>query len=169
MMTGLKWFLLVFCFLALLPACAQTVILETPPELLEEAWQSSGAEASEMTAMEIRAADLADLTTQDMTVYVKLRTLIIRFTENPEAPFSEKQIVIDMVYRNLDFLVELAVCPALENIVLQTGEMLFIRADEGLSEQEADALNLRRAVELYGPKILKILPRVTIYAHNWGW
>lgn len=151
------------------PACAQTAIQETPREILDEAWEARMMDEPAMTVLEVRAEDLSELRSMGMEKYVSLKTVVITFTEDPHAPFWEKQIVIDMVFENLGYLEELQKCPALQNIVLQVGEMLFIHGDEKFSEEEADRENLIRTGEKFAGKIMDLLPQVTVYAHNWGW
>ena len=162
--------ILIFCFATIIFACGQIEVLPSPDNFRDEAdWFFIGMTPDNVQILEIRAEDLAELKQEDMRTFTKLETVLITFTKVPDALFSEKQIVIDMVEKNLDYLAELQECPALKNIALQVGEMLFIKDSEIFSKEEANKQNLVRAGKAFAEKIKRLLPQVTIYAHNWGW
>jgi len=160
-----------FCFLSVMVvfASAQDEVLPTPDRIRVEAEYFYVGMKTDVKVIEIGAQALGEFEKTDMSLFTKLETVIITFTEDPQALFAKKQAVIDMVRKNLDFLVGLKNCPALKNIVLQVGEMLFIRETESFPAQEAEKQNLLRAGKEFSEQITDILPGVRIYAHNWGW
>ncbi|MBN1523381.1 MAG: hypothetical protein JW904_02755 [Spirochaetales bacterium] len=158
-----------FCFIAVLSACAQTEVLESPDYFRNEAdWFFIGMKP-ESKILEIRASDLSELEKEDMSKFTKLETVVITFTAAPDAPFAEKQTIVAMVKKNLAYLVRLKDCPALKNVALQVGERLFLKESEKFTEEEAVKQNLARAGREFADTIKGILPKATIYAHNWGW
>ncbi|RPJ08752.1 MAG: hypothetical protein EHM28_03465 [Spirochaetaceae bacterium] len=158
-----------FCTVMVAGASAQAEVLPTPDSFRVEAEYFYVGMKTDVKIIEINAQVLGEFEKTDMSLFTKLETVIISFSEDPQALFAKKQTVIDMVRKNLDYLAELKDCPVLKNIVLQVGEMLFIRGTEKLSGEEADKQNLFRTGKEYAEKIKSILPGVKIYAHNWGW
>lgn len=166
-----------FLLFMALPSVAE-VHFPTPVDLIAAVDNYSyPADARLSRYMVIRGDNLDYLASLPLEQYCELEAVVIEFTESPEAPDELKEKKIAAIEKNLTWLINLRKCAKLKQVVLHTGEYLFIRTRDRLpyrgtdpsTRMKAGRLNLERLNERFGKKLEEILPGVIFYAHNWGW
>jgi|GEM_PF-2721795 hypothetical protein len=118
---------------------------------------------------EIGADDMAEFAEADFSAFASLKTVALKATASPEATDAAKEAAAVEFDRALPMVALLKAAPALENVVLQMGEGLFLReADRGRFDDPA-AENMKRAWKRYASRIKRLLPGKKIYVYDWAW